>query len=317
MTWVGLKVEQYSIDALIGEGSFAWLYRGVSDSGEKRAFKVAKPNDFVLNGMATGAICRKALRFRTNGIGETIPDAKELLSIEFDKLSNRSLPCLPRYYSKVVREGVAYFQMELLEGKTLLHLIENEQCGALCAASLALEKTALALASLVESGLPYHGDLNPGNVLVAEDGVKILDPGHLGEVKLADGTVRDIFVTTPPFYPMLKPDDVLALGLIAWHVAMGKPLIERESRELAGDDSNQFISAELYRWLQSQEIMGNFYISGLRRIFLPRSRGFSSEQEAVLLKGLRLALNGEGKIIRDPGYSTPHEFAAAFHVFNS
>lgn len=316
MTWVGLTVEQYSIDALIGEGSFAWIYRGINEKGEKRAFKVAKPNEFVLNGMATGVVCTKALQVRTNGVGEKIPDAKELLNIEFDKFSNCTLPCVPRYFSKVAHEGLAYLQMELLEGTTLLQLIESGQFGASSTAMSAVGKTALALVKLVESGLPSHGDLTPGNVFLTQGGVKILDPGHFGELKLADGTVQGVFVTTPQFYPLLNPDDVLALGLIAWHAAMGKPLIAREAPELSGDDTNQLISGELYQWLDNQENMGNFYITGLRGIFLPSEKGFSKEQEAVLLKGLRLALNNDGKLVRDAGYATPQEFAAALSVFN-
>ncbi len=316
MTWVGLTVEQYSIDALIGEGSFAWLYRGVNENGEKRAFKVAKPNEFVLNGMATGIICTKALKFRTNGIGETIPDAKELLNLEFDKFSKRNLPCLPKYFSKVAHEGLAYLQMELLEGSTILQLIENGQFGVCSPALAAVRQASLALASLLESGLPYHGDLTPGNIFLSQGGVKILDPGHFGELKLADGTAQGVFVTTPEFYPLLRPDDVLALGLIAWHAAMGKPLIERESRDLSGDDKNQLVSRDVYNWLDSQENIGNFYLSALRDLYLPRDKGCSAEQEAVLLKGLRLALNREGKIVRDPGFQSAAQLAAALGVFS-
>ncbi|MBX9948755.1 MAG: hypothetical protein K2Y39_06320 [Candidatus Obscuribacterales bacterium] len=317
MTWVGLTVEQYSIDALIGEGSFAWLYRGVNESGEKRAFKVAKPNEFVLNGMATGFICTKALKFRTNGIGEAIPDAKELLNLEFDKFSKRDLPCLPKYFSKVAHEGLAYLQMELLEGATLLQLIENGQFGLSSPALTAVRQAGLALSALFESGLPYHGDLTPGNIFLSQGGVKILDPGHFGELKMADGTIKGVFVTTPEFYPLLRPDDVLALGLMAWHAVMGKPLIERDSRYLCGVDTNQIISREVYDWLDSQENMGNFYLSALRALFLPRDKGCSPEQEAILLKALRFALNSEGKIVRDPGYESPVQLAEALSIFGA
>lgn len=315
MHWVGLTVEKYSIDALIGEGSFAWIFRGVNEDGEKRAFKVAKPHEFVLKGMGTGLICTKTIKFRTNGIGEAVPDTQELLELEYEKLAARNLPCLPKYYSKVNREGLAYLQMELLEGVSLSRAIESGQFGSRSLAVSAVRKTALAVSSLLGSGLPYHGDLTSENVFLVKDEIKILDPGHFGELKLDDRTAQGVFVTTPEFYPLLRPDDVMALGLIAWHAAMGKPLIEREARDLSGDDTNQLLSREFYRWLDMQENMGNFYVSALRALHLPREKGCSPEQEAVILKGLRLALNSEGKIVRDPGYESSAQLAEALSVF--
>jgi len=322
MTWVGLKVEQHSIDALIGEGSFAWIYRGVSDSGEKMAFKVAKPSEFVLSGMGTGLICTRAFKFRTNGISEAVPDARELLNLEYEKMSSFQMPFLPTYYSKVIREGVGYLQMELLEGLTLADLIQARQGDPSApdvsdVALKAIQDAALALHLLLGFGLPYHGDLTSDNIFLTKSTIKILDPGHFGELKLADRTVSGVCITTPEFYPLLKPDDLMALGLVAWHAMIGKPLIERESRELAGDDSNKVLSQELLRWLSTQENMGNFYLSALRSLSLPRERGITAAQEAVLLKGVRLALDHNGKVVRDTGYSTLRDFAQALEVFRT
>ncbi|CAN5209945.1 hypothetical protein BH10CYA1_BH10CYA1_43420 [soil metagenome] len=308
MNWVGLTVEQFAIDALIGEGSFAWIFRGVSESGDRRAFKVAKPKDFILKGMRTGVVCTKAIKFRTNGIGEAVPDSQELLGLEYKKLGNLNLPCLPKYFSQLNREGLGYLQMELLEGHTLFQEIETGK-----AALSFVKKTAQALNSLIASGLAYHGDLNPENIFIVGGEVKILDPGHFGELKLADGVTRGVFVTTPQYYPLLKPDDVLALGLTAWQAVVGKPLIERELRDSVADSG--VLAPETLSWIEAMENMGNFYISGLRSLTLPRASGLTFEQEAVLLRSVRLALNQEGKIVRDPGYASAAAFADSLKVF--
>jgi serine/threonine protein kinase len=311
MNWVGLTLEHYAIDARIGEGSFAWIFRGVSESGDKRAFKVAKPHSFIGTGMRTGVFCTKTIRFRTNGIYEAVPDAQALLSLEYEKLKGLNLPCLPRYFSHVDLGHLAYLQMELLEGQTLLQIMQSGG-----ATLPALKQAALAVASLGDSGLPYHGDLTPENIFFAGAQVKLLDPGHLGDLKLSDSAVKTVLVTTPEFYPLLKPDDVLALGLILWQTVMGSPLIDRQARDLVeAGVASDCLAPETLVWIESQERLGNFYVSALRAITLPRLSGLGQEQEAVLLKSVRLALNVEGKIVRDAGYASADQLAHALKVF--
>ncbi len=316
MDWVGLTVEQFSIDAQIGEGSFAWIFRGVSASGEKRAFKVSKPRDFVLRGMRTGAMCTKALKFRTNGVTETVPDSQALLNLEYEKFSQRKLSCLPSYYGITRGDNLTYLQMEYLQGETLQSMIDGGRADITC-----VQKTAMALSRLLSSGLPYHGDLNAENIFIERDEVKLLDPGHFGELKLADGSIAGVIVTTPQYYPLFKPDDVLALGLIAWQIILGNPLIERELRnsgtkELAVATNLANVTLE---WLKNLEAVGNFYVQALRAMPLPSrvKPAITNQQEAVLLKALRLGLNDQGKIVRSEGYATASDLAVALNVFRT
>lgn len=316
MDWVGLTVEQFSIDAQIGEGSFAWIFKGVSASGEQRAFKVSKPRDFVLRGMRTGAICTKALKFRTNGVTETVPDAQELLNLEYEKFSQRKLSCLPNYYGIASSDNLTYLQMEYLQGETLQSMIDSGRADI-----SSVQKAAVSLSKLLSSGLPYHGDLNAENIFIERDDVKLLDPGHFGELRLADGSFAGVMVTTPQYYPLFKPDDVLALGLIAWQIVLGNPLIERELRDSAskGRALETNLAGETLEWLQSLEIVGNFYVSALRSMPLPSrvKAEITDQQEAVLLRALRLGLNEQGKIVRSEGYASASDLAVALNVFRA
>lgn len=316
MDWVGLTVEQFSIDAQIGEGSFAWIFRGVSASGEQRAFKVSKPRDFVLRGMRTGAMCTKALKFRTNGVTETVPDSQALLNLEYEKFSQRKLSCLPSYYGITSGDNLTYLQMEYLQGETLQSMIDGGRADITF-----VQKAAIALSKLLSSGLPYHGDLNADNIFIERDEVKLLDPGHFGELRLADGSFAGVMVTTPQYYPLFRPDDVMALGLIAWWIILGNPLIEREWRDSAakGSDPETSLANETLEWLKSLETVGNFYAAALRNMPLPSrvKLDITDQQEAVLLKALRLGLNDRGKIVRSEGYASASDLAIALNVFRA
>lgn len=314
MDWVGLTVEQFVIEALIGEGSFAWIFCGTGAAGEKRAFKVSKPRDFVLKGMQTGVMCTKTLKFRTSGVSETVPDSQELLNLEYKKFSNCNLSCLPKYYSITNRGSVSYMQMDYLQGETLQSLIERGR------ADIAhVQKTAMALSKLLSSGLPYHGDLNAHNIFIENEEVKLLDPGHFGELKLADGSTAGVMVTTPEYYPLFSPDDVLALGLIVWQVIFGKPLIERELRSFDQTESGfeSLLADETLQWLDAMETVGNFYVSALRLMQLPSKlhANLTPQQEGVLLKALRLGLNEQRKIVRNEGYASANDLAVALNAF--
>lgn len=314
MDWVGLTVEQFSIDAQIGEGSFAWIFRGVSESGEQRAFKVSKPRDFVLQGMRTGALCTKALKFRTNGITETVPDSQALLVLEYEKFSQRKLSCLPSYYGIKRGDNLTYLQMEYLQGETLQSKIDGGRADI-----SDVQKAAASLSKLLFSGLPYHGDLNAENIFIAGNEAKLLDPGHFGELRLADGSVAGVMVTTPQYYPFFKPDDVMALGLLVWQIILGSPLIEREFRGSAAkkSDLQTNLALETVEWLSCLETVGNFYAAALRNMPLPShvKTAITSQQEAVLLRALRLALDDQGKIVRSDGYETANDLAVALNVF--
>ncbi len=315
MNWVGLTVGKFSIDALIGEGSFSCVYRGTSESGEKRAFKVAKNKEAIEKGMNTGVFCTKSIRFRTNGVFESIPDGENLLSIEYEKMAPLNTPSLPRYFSHVQRPGFSYLQLELLEGVTLFQQIEISAQNRSAIIS-DLQNAALSLQALKEAGLKAHGDLTPANIYIVGDGVKLIDPGHFGEITMADGKKQSALITTPQYYPLLNQDDLLALGLIGWQIIFGSPLVNGVFSGVDERKSETALAPETLDWINSLEIVGNFYISEFKRLRRPSiiNSTFSGEKEIVLLKLLRLGLNSDGKIIRDPGFTSASELSSALSV---
>jgi serine/threonine-protein kinase len=119
-----------------------------------------------------------------------------------------------------------YIVMELLEGDSILDLIERDERLDVMDALRITRQTAAGLVAAHANGI-VHRDVKPQNLVLLEDGtVKLVDFGLAGE---AEGDVRR--VGTPHF---MAPEtcesgdagarsDIYSLGITLYHMLVGQP----------------------------------------------------------------------------------------------
>ncbi len=310
MNWVGLTVESFTIEEQLGEGSFAWVYRGTNpkDKGDRKAFKVAKPTELVGDRGTTGVYHTRALRHRTNGVENIHPDGSELLRLQWQKLQRSNDPALVAYEGLFSRGPFSYCRMEYVEGRTLRELIDSGTTEDADKAIESLVEIAVAMDRLIVEGFNWHGDLTPDNIMVTNTGVKLLDPGYFGPLTCEEGLIPDAIVTTPMYYPLLQPDDVMALGLILWEIVLQESLLDPPPGNTASK-----ASAELRRWIERQEMLGKFFTTPLLTTRLPSEihPDVDAATEKLLLKSVRLGLNNQNRLEREAGFKSFKEFIDA------
>lgn len=124
--------------------------------------------------------------------------------------------------------GVSYLVMELVEGETLaarlkrgrLSLQETLKYG---------EQIANALAAAHAKGIT-HRDLKPGNIMVTDHGVKVLDFGLAKSLHDATMTASHVAMGTPAYMAPEQVEgkeadaraDLFALGIVVYEMAAGK-----------------------------------------------------------------------------------------------
>ncbi|MBI3268431.1 MAG: protein kinase [Planctomycetes bacterium] len=141
-------------------------------------------------------------------------------------------PSIVQVYEVGVVDGVHYFTMEFVEGRTLFDVIEREHPSPRDVAEIA-RRVAEALAYAHEKGV-VHRDVKPQNVLLGRDGLP-----RLSDFGLAKDFARDAFLTASgttlgtPMY--MSPEqargskdldprtDVYSLGAVLFHGLTGRP----------------------------------------------------------------------------------------------
>ncbi|MBS1999953.1 MAG: protein kinase [Cyanobacteria bacterium SZAS LIN-5] len=300
VTWVGSQVGDYLIDMQLGEGNFSWVYRGIhEDSGHYSAFKVAKPTGTAFSeGQAIAAMPTKAVATITGGIMEVTPRASMLIQKQHEQLAQHHLPGLIQVKDFVDKPELTYLEMEYISGPTLRDLMEK--------GPVSIDKmieVARCLDKLSKTRkFAYHGDLKPENIMFSQSGAVVIDPGFFGKLELENGsTMSQCAVTTPAYYPMLEPDDVLAFGLLLWEVVMGEQPLNKNTSSDASDLTR--VGPQLLELVQLQEAVGRYLLSPILDIQRPSIRypNIDRNVENLLLKGLRLHHLGQG-IEVDPGF---------------
>jgi len=162
-------------------------------------------------------------------------------------------PSIVTIHSVEEADGIHFITMELVEGKSLDHLIP---AGGLPADQIVAIASALAeaLAAAHEKGI-IHRDLKPANVMVTGDGrVKVLDFGLAKETRpashadatltSASNTKAGVVMGTPAY---MSPEqisgraldhrtDIFSLGVVIYEMATGQ-------RPFEGQSSAELISA--------------------------------------------------------------------------
>jgi serine/threonine-protein kinase len=180
---------KYRVDALLGVGGMAAVFRGAHRNGNRVAIKLLRPT------MATSADIRK--RFLKEGYVANAVDHPGAVRVLDDDVAS---------------DGTPFLVMELLEGETLD--ARAKSAGPQLAAKEVAELAAQVLGVLdaAHAKKIVHRDIKPENLFVTRDGqVKVLD---FGIARMRDGapgqavTRTGRMMGTPAFMP---PEQALGL----------------------------------------------------------------------------------------------------------
>jgi len=256
---IGVPVGEYTLRAMLGQGAFAQVFEGIHRrTDERRAFKVARreiargPHETVPEWSTV------ALVDMTGAIGRTKVDPEIVLRKQFDVLKLAGPPVFPQVDALVEVNGAAAIQMEVVEGRTLYDLLKGAVPEDL---PLAL---AQVLARLGDCG-SSHGDLKPSNIVWTGDRVVLVDPGFFGNLPSLAGFLEHVTITTPAYYPLRQPDDMMAYGLILVEIVTGQnPLRTRAELE------NGLVDRGLRERIERLHCGNNYFFDGISA-FNPRT----------------------------------------------
>jgi len=202
----------------------------------------------------------------------------------------------------------SHCRMPFLAGETLREYMRSGPVPVAVLRNLAL--TLSRLNHLDSFG--YHGDVKPENMVVTANGVILVDCGYFGNVQVGerlDDQQKTLIVTTPRYYPLLRPDDLLAFGLIMWEAAMRKPLLE--SVAYSGDFPDNNVSDRLNDMVLEEEGLGNFNLTSILKAERPSHvrQGLPPQVDNLLLKAVRLQFNKKDELDFDEGFENFEEIA--------
>lgn len=304
LTWVGLEVDNFLIEELIGEGVYSWIYLGTSIANqESKVFKVAKPHDLI--GITDNKKSNtEALFVYSGGIANVHPNTKQLLLQQAQKLDTCRSPQLVEVFDFVSEPDMAYYKMEYVQGKSVRELMILD---ALPISLLIEIAKGLSLLSEIP-GFDYHGDIKPDNILVDSNKVRFIDPGYFGPIDCQEGEDLQCMVTTSTYYPLLKPDDLFAFGIMLWEIACKQHPLGQSSQE----NQTSKTGPKLEKLVASYENVGQYYLSPILNLTRPREihPAISDELEKILLKAMRLdASSASGQLELADGYQSFEELA--------
>ncbi len=291
------------------KGSFAELSLVETDGGSlvlKRAREKALKPELT-------AVESAAILFVTGGIKVVEPDCNELLAHQIDTLKAwqkiDGVVKIEPDQGESSGNGKTQYRMEYLQGDTARDAFVTGSFSA----DMFLELLSIVVAIENSESFNYHGDLKPENIICTENGIKLIDPGYFGPLNTLYGREPRVPVTTAIYYPLLKPDDVLALGILLWECVLSlHPFMHGSIDDENYDD--RLISKELLGEVAKKERVGQHIYSAILALELPSKlrADMTEEMEHFFLKALRLKLNEEGRLAPDRGFSSAAEFRDRF-----
>lgn len=228
-----LSAGRYQILRVIGRGGFGITY----DAGDRRlqrrvAMKELFPESAVRHGSLVLTPPHARAEFRA---------ARERFLREARVLARFTHPGIVRVYEVFEEHGTAYLVMELLEGRTLIDLLQGRghplpEVDVLDVAG----RVAAALRPVHAAGV-LHRDVNPSNVMLTHHGrIVVIDFGLARDYQ-EDQTAGMSRVVTPGYAPLEQyrgegqfgpPTDVYGLAATCYRLATGKvprTAIERDA----------------------------------------------------------------------------------------
>ncbi len=311
-SWVGLAIGDYLVEEQLGAGVFSEVYLATHQvSGKKYVLKSARASDSAAPAGRTNWYATRAYMQITGAIGEAKPDTVELLKTEYRKLKSTKNDGLIAVHDFVQKGPLNYYLMDYVEGQSFQHLLSDTHASdrrVFCTTVLAV---ADVMTQLAGTTFGDHSDLKPENIIVGGAGkVTLIDPGYFGHIKMANSKASArVSVTTPQYYPQMRSDDLLALGIVLWQAATGvNPFTTRCSLE---NVATNLFSDDLIEVVRMSEFTGNYFYSSI--LNLPAMRDSVTVSPAlgsVLLKALRVTFN-DGKLSCDHGFADFADFSSA------
>lgn len=214
---IGKTLGDFTIDALIGQGGMATVYR---------ARQVSVNRDVAL----------KVINLQQAGLQ---PDFQRRFAQEAEFIAGLEHIHILPVYSYGIQEDTAYLAMRLLRGGTLKSLMQEHKI-------LSLER-AVTLFRQIGKGLAYahsrgivHRDIKPANVLLDENGNAYLsDFGLAKSANNADMTQTDLIVGTLAY---MSPEqlrgerldqraDIYSMGILLYEMLTGRTPFSSELGE--------------------------------------------------------------------------------------
>ena len=207
------KLGRYIIEDQLGEGSFAWVYRGYDEELERHvALKVLKP------------------------IWMSDPQAVARFKQEARTMAKLHHPNIAVVYEVGEAEGQVFLAQFLVNGNTLAARLKETGPMSWPQMMEILRPVASALDFAHENGI-IHRDIKPANILVDDKGQAYL--GDFGLVRAAEGSVQlsasaGGMIGTPAYMApeqwedreITPATDVYALSCVAVEMLTGKMLFD-------------------------------------------------------------------------------------------
>lgn len=212
-----VAAERYCIERLLGVGGMAAVYAVRDLLGEQ--YDPACPH--------------LALKTLSSQCSDH-PDAELLLYTEFALLRRLHHPNVVRIYTleRDRRSGRVFLLLELLEGPTLAHWIAENPTGGHCNRTHEISRQLIDAVRYCHSLSIVHGDLKPANVVLSQQGVKVLDfgLGHASDGVLPALRRTDFAAWTPGYVapeviaggPTSVSSDIYALACILTELYGGR-----------------------------------------------------------------------------------------------
>ncbi len=214
----GLRLGPYTLDQLLGQGGFAWVYAAHRDDGKSFAIKVLKP------------------RYASDPAFESRFRQEAAFAAQLEH------PNIIRIQDVGAQAGLAYFVMDRCPD-TLSARLARE--------SVLAEADAVAIASGVARALAFahhreviHRDIKPDNILLGEDGRAVLT--DFGIARAVSGYVQAtgfmMTIGTPAYIspeqaqgrPLDGRTDLYSLGITLYRMLTGDvPFRSKDWFELA------------------------------------------------------------------------------------
>ena len=220
---------RYVLEAQIGRG------------GNSTVFRVQDLNR-VSAGEGDGQVAIKVLRPELRGNASALRRMKR----EFHHMQRLTHPGVARVFDLDCDAGTWFMTMELVQGRTLTHWLKTGRSHAEVLGIISGCCEALTYAHAM--GI-VHGDLKPGNVLVADDGsIKLIDFGSAASAAAGKEDDHDHSFSATPSYaspqilvggPAEPRDDVFSLACLTYvlstrgeHPFGGKSSLEARETQL-------------------------------------------------------------------------------------
>lgn len=203
----GTTLGKYTIKSLLGRGGMAEVYRAINpDLNQDVAIKVLHPN--VSNQQ----------------------EAAQRFQREAQAAASLSHPNIIKIFDFSVEGGLYYMVMEVLEGVTLSHVIEQHVEGMPYDQLMGIfRQIASAVGYAHEKGV-IHRDIKPSNILMVGDRAVLMDFGLAKLAGQASLTATGMSSGTPAYMApeqasgqeITPQTDIYALGVLLYEMATGQ-----------------------------------------------------------------------------------------------